>query len=158
MQKIANLCFQPIQLYHDYRQAIVDTPLPNVCSNLVFAIIQALVEQFQTGGNTYQEIFTYVTALCSEESTSTSFDQALNFTQRRGITVVIPQISPSISMRYTLSPSMDSNSKNRKYVIYLIQSLGGFDDSRFSSFFIPYAFPGVNEFSLTDCQTATSFA
>lgn len=152
-QKIS--CFSPIPLQRNYRILVTTTPQPNICSNLLFALVQAFVELDERGGSLKDSLFDFVQSVCptaTEEAVQAAFDLGL----RKGIimTVVPSYINYLVAMppnRYVLSVSMDTLRSNQPYVIFLIQLIGGFASPQFIKWFVPYNAPTSANFSLEGC-------
>lgn len=147
-------CFQRIQLRNDYRILVTTTPEPDLCgtSDLRFAIVQALYELNNSGGNTVEEINDRVQQLCVG-STQEEFDVAFTRSKRGGIVMsVIPSRIDWLALpppnKYVLSTNLDNRKVNSVYVIYLLQLIGGYDSDTFVRWFNSYCAPTASNFNV----------
>ncbi len=155
-------CFQPIQLYHDYRPRTIlaVSKTLNPCASAVTAIVAGLHSlsisvQMRKSGQFRTDIIDAAMTQCPAFS-ETQLSQAFSITLKRGIIRILTQpiinfLQPLPTPRYTFSGEIDRNTRNAIYVRLLIQLIGGYEAKDFSQWFRAYCHPAFPSFALHGC-------
>lgn len=144
--------FQPIELKHDYTGYIfrAQDACPDCttftatdpCSSVYYPLVQAIFELDEKNGSTEADIVAKAQEVCSSFSEA-EYESAFSLALKYGMfSIVLPVFINFLeavpTARYTFSPRMDDHVTNRNVVLFLLQLVGGFSSSDYTTWFQPY--------------------